>query len=50
MVSRIIWSYILTSGLVATDIADHAVTRFRPILILQTAIFYTSFGFPACPG
>ncbi len=38
MVSSIIWSYMLTSGLVTTDTAYHAVTRFQPNL--QTTIFF----------
>ena len=41
MVSSLILSYMLTSGLATTDTPYHAVTRFQPIL--QTTMFlYTS--------
>jgi hypothetical protein len=39
--SSLILSYILTSGLVATDTACQAVTRFLPLL-QTTMFFYTS--------
>jgi hypothetical protein len=41
MVSSYILSFILTSGLVATDTAYEAVTRFLPLL-QTTVLFYTS--------
>ena len=41
MMSSIILSYMLTSGLVTTDTPYHAVTRFQPYL-QTTMFFYTS--------